>query len=116
MTNTGKLAESAAPLDVLLVDAARGPARRFLPDLSTAKWAVSLARNPGSHRPAAGRPGRRGRPHPHRLLNRGAAAGGPPVQRRRLDREPDAEAAGPALPGRRTDRRAAGERRRHRAP
>ena len=47
MTNTCKLAESAAPLDVLLVDGALGPARRFLPDMSTAKWAVSLARNPG---------------------------------------------------------------------
>ncbi|HEV7195541.1 MAG TPA: poly(3-hydroxyalkanoate) polymerase, partial [Pedococcus sp.] len=43
---TCSLTESAAPLDVLLVDAALGPVRRFLPDLSTAKWAVSLARRP----------------------------------------------------------------------
>ena len=41
---------------------------------------------------------------------------GPPVHRCRLGREPAAEAAGPALPGRRTDRRAAGDRRRPRAP
>ena len=40
------LAESAAPLDALLVDAALGPVRRFVPDLSTAKWAASLARQP----------------------------------------------------------------------
>ena len=44
---TARLAESAAPLDVLLVDAALGPVRRFVPDMSTAKWAVSLARKPG---------------------------------------------------------------------
>ncbi|GAA3677988.1 class II poly(R)-hydroxyalkanoic acid synthase [Nocardioides ginsengisoli] len=41
-----QLAETAAPLDVLLVDAALGPVRRFVPDSSTARWAVSLARSP----------------------------------------------------------------------
>jgi polyhydroxyalkanoate synthase len=40
------LAESAAPLDALLVDAALGPLRRFVPDLSTAKWAAALACQP----------------------------------------------------------------------
>ena len=40
------LAESAAPLDALLVDAALGPVRRFVPDLSTVKWAASLACQP----------------------------------------------------------------------
>ena len=40
------LAESAAPLDTLLVDAALGPVRRFVPDLSTAKWAAALACQP----------------------------------------------------------------------
>jgi polyhydroxyalkanoate synthase len=40
------LADTAAPLDVLLVDAALGPVRRFLPDVSTARWGISLARNP----------------------------------------------------------------------
>lgn len=44
--NPAALADTAAPLDVLLVDAALGPVRRFLPDMSTAKWAVSLARRP----------------------------------------------------------------------
>ncbi|WP_418057723.1 PHA/PHB synthase family protein [Pimelobacter simplex] len=41
-----RLADAAAPLDVLLVDAALGPFRRFVPDASTAKWALSLARRP----------------------------------------------------------------------
>lgn len=45
-TNPATLADTAAPLDVLLVDAALGPVRRFLPDMSTARWAVSLARRP----------------------------------------------------------------------
>lgn len=36
---TSRLAESAAPLDALLVDAALGPVRRFVPDMSTA-WVV----------------------------------------------------------------------------
>ncbi|WP_405064750.1 alpha/beta fold hydrolase [Kribbella sp. NBC_01510] len=43
---TSRLTESAASPDVLLVDAALGPVRRFVPDMSTAKWAVSLARKP----------------------------------------------------------------------
>ena len=41
-----QLADEAAPLDVLLVDAAAGPLRRFAPDASTAKFAVALARRP----------------------------------------------------------------------
>jgi len=45
---TSRLAESTAPPDLLLVDAALGPARRFVADMSTAKWAVSLARRPGT--------------------------------------------------------------------
>jgi polyhydroxyalkanoate synthase subunit PhaC len=44
--STAELADQAAPLDALLVDAALGPVRRFLPDLSTARWATSLARKP----------------------------------------------------------------------
>ena len=40
-------AEGAAPLDALLIDAALGPLRRFVPDMSTAKWAATLARKPG---------------------------------------------------------------------
>src|SRR6478672_5726091 len=43
---TSRLPESSAPRDVLLVDAALGPLRRFVPDTSTAQWAVSLARRP----------------------------------------------------------------------
>ena len=45
-STTTRLADAAAPLDVLLVDAALGPVRRFLPDMSTARWAGSLARRP----------------------------------------------------------------------
>ncbi len=43
---TNRLAENAAPLDALLVDAALGTIRRFVPDASTARWAISLARQP----------------------------------------------------------------------
>jgi polyhydroxyalkanoate synthase len=43
---TARGADSATALDVLLVGAALGPQRRFLPDLSTARWGVSLMRNP----------------------------------------------------------------------
>jgi polyhydroxyalkanoate synthase len=41
-----RLADQAAPLDALLVDAALGTFRRFAPDMSTAKLAVGLARRP----------------------------------------------------------------------
>jgi len=41
-----ELADQAAPLDALLVDAALGSVRRFTPDLSTARWATALARRP----------------------------------------------------------------------
>jgi polyhydroxyalkanoate synthase subunit PhaC len=44
--SNSNVAETATPLDMLLVDAALGPAQRFLPDLSTARWAVGLARRP----------------------------------------------------------------------
>ncbi len=47
-TTTPGLAERAAPLDALFIDSALGPVRRFVPDMSTAKWAVSLARKPGT--------------------------------------------------------------------
>ncbi len=40
------VAELAAPLDALLVDAAFGPLRRLMPDLSTAKLAARLATRP----------------------------------------------------------------------
>ena len=45
-TATSVPAEGAAPLDALLADAALGPVRRFVPDISAARWAVSLARKP----------------------------------------------------------------------
>ena len=41
-----ELADQAAPLDALLVDAALGTARRFAPDASAAKFAAGLARRP----------------------------------------------------------------------
>jgi poly[(R)-3-hydroxyalkanoate] polymerase subunit PhaC len=40
------LADQAAPLDALLVDAALGPMRRLAPNTSTARFAVRLARHP----------------------------------------------------------------------
>jgi polyhydroxyalkanoate synthase len=43
---SAELADQAAPLDALLVDAALGPIRRFAPDASTARFAVALARHP----------------------------------------------------------------------
>jgi len=43
-----QLADEAAPLDVLLADAAAGSLRRFAPDASTAKFAVALARRPAT--------------------------------------------------------------------
>lgn len=44
----GSLADSAAPLDALLVEAALGTGRRFIPDASTARWAGSLLLHPRS--------------------------------------------------------------------
>ena len=41
-----QLADQAAPLDALLVDAALSTFRRFAPDMSAAKLAVALARRP----------------------------------------------------------------------
>ena len=90
------LAESAAPLDALLVDAALGPVRRFVPDLSTAKWAASLACQPDlTARRLAGLGAEAGRVltgtstvAPHRGDRRFTDVG--------LDREPAAAAAGPA--------------------
>ena len=41
-----QLADEAAPLDALLVDAALGPLRQLAPDTSTAMFAVGLARRP----------------------------------------------------------------------
>ena len=46
ITAAAALAENSATLDALLVDAALGPVRRFVPDMSTVRWAVSLARQP----------------------------------------------------------------------
>jgi polyhydroxyalkanoate synthase subunit PhaC len=42
------LADRAAPLDALLIDAALGPVRRFAPDASTAKWVAALVRQPST--------------------------------------------------------------------
>ena len=42
------LADQAAPLDALLIDAALGPVRRFAPDAATLKLALALARRPST--------------------------------------------------------------------
>ena len=41
-----ELADRAAPLDALLVDAALGPMRRLAPNSSTVRFAARLARDP----------------------------------------------------------------------
>jgi polyhydroxyalkanoate synthase len=46
MSTPDELADTAAPLDALLVDAALGVRRRFTPDVSAARWAAGLARHP----------------------------------------------------------------------
>ncbi|WP_018156146.1 PHA/PHB synthase family protein [Demetria terragena] len=43
-----QIADQAAPLDALLVGAATGTIRRFLPNSSTTRWATALARKPHS--------------------------------------------------------------------
>ena len=43
---TAELADQAAPLDALLIDAALGPVRRFCPTCLPLGWATSLARQP----------------------------------------------------------------------
>jgi polyhydroxyalkanoate synthase len=43
-----ELADQAAPLDALLIDAALGPMRRLAPNSSTARFAVQLALRPGT--------------------------------------------------------------------
>ncbi|MFY0409627.1 PHA/PHB synthase family protein [Solicola sp. PLA-1-18] len=40
--------DSAAPLDLLLADAARNPLRRFVPGMSGVRWALNLAQRPGA--------------------------------------------------------------------
>ncbi len=45
--DTADGSDSAAPLDLLLSDAARSPIRRFLPGMSGVRCAASLARRPG---------------------------------------------------------------------
>ena len=71
-----ELADRAAPLDALLIDAALGTARRFAPDASTVKFVASLARRPQHHRAAAGRSGHRTRPDRHRHLGADARPSG----------------------------------------
>jgi polyhydroxyalkanoate synthase len=48
MTTTGELAQQAEPLDMLLIQAALGPARRLAPNLSTARWAAGMAWRPAN--------------------------------------------------------------------
>ena len=44
--STEELAQQAAPLDALLIQAALGPARQFAPDLATARLLAGLAARP----------------------------------------------------------------------
>lgn len=53
-----ELADRAAPLPALLVDAALGPMRRLAPISSTVRFAAQLARHPVATGRRAGQPGR----------------------------------------------------------
>jgi hypothetical protein len=99
-----QLADEAAPLDVLLADAAAGPLRRFAPDASTAKFAVALARRPAT---TARRLGSL-TAELARNLGAGSRQTGPPVRRSRLGRQPAAAPHRAGVPGRREDGRPAG--------
>ncbi len=75
------VADQAAPLDALLVDAALGPLRRFAPNTSTAKFAAGLLRHPRT-------PGRRLRGLAAELVRIGAGTSTvtrPPRDRRFAD-------------------------------
>ena len=54
MTRASDADELAAPLDAMLVDAALGPWRRFLPNSSVATWVGKLAASPGQSLPRVG--------------------------------------------------------------
>src|ERR1700750_1827945 len=91
-TDPDAAADQAAPLDTLLIDAALGPVRRFVPDASTARFAAGAPRRPrgavrGGARPppaddgtAARRAGWRAGPRRHRHLDRRALAPGPALR------------------------------------
>ena len=61
-TSARGAADTAGPLDMLLADAALGPARRFVPGLAMARFAARLASRPQRAGQPAGRPGRRAGP------------------------------------------------------
>ena len=108
-------AENAAALDVLLVDAALGPLHRFLPDMSTVKWGVALARTPRTAR----RLGELGA-EAGRILTGTSTLAPHRADRRFTDvawiENPLLKTSGPALPGGPPHRRAAPERGRPRTP
>ena len=104
-------ADTAAPLDALLVDAALG-SRRFLPDASTAKLVGRLLRQPRTTGRPVGRPGRRDRQGRRGHVHDRPGHAGPPVHRPGVDGEPAAAPGGAGLPGGHRHRRTAGRRRR----
>ena len=96
-----QLADEAAPLDALLVDAALGPLRRLAPDASTVMFALGLARRPLSTARRLGSLAAELARRRH--LSAGSRQTGPPVYRSRLDREPAAAAHRAGVPGGRAD-------------
>jgi len=89
----------AAPLDLLLTDAALGPLRRFNPGGAGLRLAAALAARPGLG--CRAQPATAGRTEPGRggHLGGGAVPAGPPVHRPSLDREPCAAPGDAGLPG-----------------
>src|SRR4029078_8012272 len=93
--------DAAAPLDLLLADAASSPLRRFLPGMSGVRFTAGLVRPPArvvppaggpppprSRRTPRGRPGRRAGPDRRRTLRgRGRREGPPVLLRGGLDQE-----------------------------
>ena len=88
----------AAPLDLLLADAAGSPLRRFLPGMSGVRFATALVRRPRAVRRPGARPGRRAAPRRSRPLRAGPGAEGPALRRRGLEQEPAVATYAPGLP------------------
>lgn len=74
-----ELADRAAPLDALLIDAALGPMQRLAPNSSTVRFAAVLAQPPSRDRPPVGRLARGTGPRGRGYLEHRAVQTGPPV-------------------------------------
>jgi collagen type IV alpha len=85
---------AAAPLDLLLTDAATGMLRRVNPGGSGLRLAAALAARPRLVAGRGGAAGRRAGPHRRGPLPGAAVPAGPPVRRPGLEGQPAAEPGG----------------------